>query len=238
MKRLILLCLCLIMVCGCTRNSDELVMVTEAGFAPFEYYENNEIVGVDVEIAKEVAKKLNKKLVIKDVAFDSIINEVKTGKADFGAAGISYTEERSKQVLFSNDYFTSKLVIIILNDKNESDFNDLSNKKIAVQLGSTADTYVTSNYKNAEVTRQKKYLAAIEDLKNYKVDCVVMDELPAKEILEKNNGLKIINKVLASENYGMIVSKNNTSLKNTIDEVIEELTKSGKIDEYVIKYTK
>lgn len=238
MKRLILLCLCLIMVCGCTRNSDELIMVTEAGFAPFEYYENNEILGVDVEIAKEVAKKLNKKLVIKDVAFDSIINEVKTGKADFGAAGISYTEERSKQVLFSNDYFTSKLVIIILNDKNESDFNDLSNKKIAVQLGSTADTYVTSNYKNAEVTRQKKYLAAIEDLKNYKVDCVVMDELPAKEILEKNNGLKIINKVLASENYGMIVSKNNTSLKNTIDEVIEELTKSGKIDEYVIKYTK
>lgn len=238
MKKLIMLCLCLIMFCGCTRNNDELIMVTEAGFAPFEYYENNEIVGVDVEIAKEVAKKLNKKLVIKDVAFDSIINEVKTGKADFGAAGISYTEERSRQVLFSNDYFTSKLVIIVLNNKNESDFNDLSSKKIAVQLGSTADTYVTSNYKDASITRQKKYLAAIEDLKNYKVDCVVMDELPAKEILEKNSGLKIINKVLTSENYGMIVNKNNTTLKNTIDEVITELINEGKIDEYVIKYTK
>lgn len=238
MKKLIMLCLCLIMFCGCTRNNDELIMVTEAGFAPFEYYENNEIVGVDIEIAKEVAKKLNKKLVIKDVAFDSIINEVKTGKADFGAAGISYTEERSRQVLFSNDYFTSKLVIIVLNNKNESDFNDLSSKKIAVQLGSTADTYVTSNYKDASITRQKKYLAAIEDLKNYKVDCVVMDELPAKEILEKNSGLKIINKVLTSENYGMIVNKNNTTLKNTIDEVITELINEGKIDEYVIKYTK
>ena len=89
--KIIILCLCLITLCGCKKNSDELVMATEAGFAPFEYYENNEIVGVDVEIAKAIANKMGKKLVIKDVAFDSIINEVKSGKADIGAAGISYT---------------------------------------------------------------------------------------------------------------------------------------------------
>ena len=225
------------MLCGCGRNKDELVMVTEAGFAPFEYYQNNEIVGVDVEIAKEIANKMGKKLVIKDVAFDSIINEVKSGKADIGAAGISYTEERSKQVDFSNDYFTSKIIVIVKDSDNETDFNNLGTKKIAVQLGSTADTFVTNNYKNATITRQKKYLAAIEDLKNDKVDCVVMDELPAKQILSKNTNLKILNKILSSENYGMVVKKNNKELLDTVNEVIEDLKESGKIDQYVLNYT-
>ncbi len=235
--KIIILCLCLITLCGCKKNSDELVMATEAGFAPFEYYENNEIVGVDVEIAKAIANKMGKKLVIKDVAFDSIINEVKSGKADIGAAGISYTEERSKQVDFSNDYFTSKIVVIVKYSDDESNFNDLNTKKIAVQLGSTADTFITKNYKNATITRQKKYLSAIEDLKNNKVDCVVMDELPAKEILEKNSNLKLLNKILSTENYGMVVKKNNTELMNTVNEVIEELKSSGKIDEFVLNYT-
>ena len=237
MKKIILLSLCLIMLCGCGRNKDELVMVTEAGFAPFEYYQNNEIVGVDVEIAKEIANRMGKKLVIKDVAFDSIINEVKSGKADIGAAGISYTEERSKQVDFSSDYFTSKIIVIVKDSDNEIDFNNLGTKKIAVQLGSTADTFVTNNYKNATITRQKKYLAAIEDLKNDKVDCVVMDELPAKQILSNNTNLKILNKILSSENYGMVVKKNNKELLNTVNEVIEDLKESGKIDQYVLNYT-
>ncbi len=237
MKKIILLSICLIMLCGCGRSKDELVMVTEAGFAPFEYYQNNEIVGVDVDIIKEIANKLNKKLVIKDVAFDSIINEVKSGKADIGAAGISYTEERSKQVDFSKDYFTSKIVVIVKNSDLESDFNDLNTKKIAVQLGSTADTFVTNNYKNAIITRQKKYLAAVEDLKNNKVDCVVMDELPAKQIINKNSNLKILNNILSSENYGMVVKKDNKELMDVINEVIDELKSSGKIDEYVLEYT-
>lgn len=237
MKRIIIILICMITLCGCTKNDNELVMVTEAGFAPFEFYKNNEIVGVDIDIANAIADKLGKKLVIKDVAFDSIINEVKSGKADIGAAGISYTEERSKQVSFSNDYFTSKIVVIIKNTEDENNFSYLNNKRIAVQLGSTADTFVTKKYNSAQITRQKKYLAAIEDLKNDKVDCVVMDELPAKEIIEKNTNLKIMNKVLSSENYGMVVNKKNKELLNTINEVIEELKSTGKIDEYVLNYT-
>ena len=96
---------------------------------------------------------------------------------------------------------------------------------------------MTKTYNSAQITRQKKYLAAIEDLKNDKVDCVVMDELPAKEIIEKNTNLKIMNKVLSSENYGMVVNKKNKELLNTINEVIEELKSTGKIDEYVLNYT-
>ena len=144
------------------------------------------------------------------LAFDSIINEVRTGKADIGAAGISYSDERAKKVDFSINYSVSKQVVIVKNDSFINSINDINDKKIAVQLGSVADTYVTENYKNAEIVRQKKYLAAIEDLKVGKVDLVVMDELPAKEIIEKNSGIKILDGELTSDSYGMIVKKGNT----------------------------
>lgn len=237
-SRLSLLFICLIVMVGCGKKDDnKLVMVTEAGFAPYEYYENGEIVGVDVDIAKEIAKELGKELVIKDIAFDSIINEVRTGKADIGAAGISYSDERAKKVDFSINYSVSKQVVIVKNDSFINSINDINDKKIAVQLGSVADTYVTENYKNAEIVRQKKYLAAIEDLKIGKVDLVVMDELPAKEIIEKNSGIKILDGELTSDSYGMIVKKGNTELLETVNKVLNRLSSDGSIDEFIIKHT-
>lgn len=236
--KLSLFFICLIVIVGCGKKDDnKLVMVTEAGFAPYEYYENGEIVGADVDIAKEIAKELGKELVIKDIAFDSIINEVRTGKADIGAAGISYSDERAKKVDFSINYSVSKQVVIVKNDSFINSINDINDKKIAVQLGSVADTYVTENYKNAEIVRQKKYLAAIEDLKVGKVDLVVMDELPAKEIIEKNSGIKILDGELTSDSYGMIVKKGNTELLETVNKVLNRLSSDGSIDNFIIKHT-
>lgn len=238
MKRLGLIIFIMILMCGCTKkNENELIMVTEAGFAPYEYYENGEVVGVDVDIAKEIAKYLGKKLVVKDIAFDSIINEVKTGKADFGAAGISYSDDRAKNVDFSINYAISKQVVIVNNNSSITNVNGISNKKIAVQLGSIADTFVTEKYKNANVVRQKKYLAAIEDLKTGKVDCVVMDELPAKEIVSKNEGIKILDGSLTNDSYGMVVKKGNKELLDAINMVLQNLKDEGKIDEFIIKHT-
>lgn len=236
--RLSLCFICLIVMVGCGKKDDnKLVMVTEACFAPYEYYENGEIVGVDVDIAREIAKELGKELVIKDIAFDSIINEVRTGKADIGAAGISYSDERAKKVDFSINYSVSKQVVIVKNDSFINSIKDINDKKIAVQLGSVADTYVTENYKNAEIVRQKKYLAAIEDLKVGKVDLVVMDELPAKEIIEKNSGIKILDGELTSDSYGMIVKKGNTELLETVNKVLNRLSSDGSIDNFIIKHT-
>lgn len=238
MKRLCLIIFIMILMCGCTKkNENQLVMVTEAGFAPYEYYENGEVVGVDVDIAREIAKYLGKKLVVKDIAFDSIINEVKTGKADFGAAGISYSDDRAKNVDFSINYAVSKQVVIVNNNSSITNVNGISNKKIAVQLGSIADTFVTEKYKSANVVRQKKYLAAIEDLKTGKVDCVVMDELPAKEIVSKNEGIKILDGSLTNDSYGMVVKKGNTELLDAINMVLQNLKDEGKIDEFIIKHT-
>lgn len=238
MKKIIVLLCMIMLVAGCGKKDDsKLIMVTEAGFAPYEYYSNGEIVGVDVDIAKEIATSMGKELVIKDIAFDSIINEVKTGKADFGAAGISYSEERAKNVDFTINYSTSKQVVIVKNDSGITNIGDINGKKIAVQLGSIADTYVSSTYKDASVIRQKKYLAAIEDLNTDKVDCVVMDLLPAEQILKTNSGLKILDGALVEDSYGMIVKKGNKELLDNINKVLEKLKNEGKIDEYIIKHT-
>lgn len=236
MKRVVILFL-LVFLTACGKNDKQLIVATEAGFAPYEYYEAGEIVGVDIDIAREIAKKLNKELVIKDVAFDSIINEVKSGKADIGAAGISYNAERALEVDFSINYTTSNQVVIVKKDENIKKISDIKDQKIAVQLGTIADSYLTKNFPLVELVREKKYLAAIEDLKSSKCEAVVMDELPAKEILKNNPSLVILDGWLTSDSYGMIVKKGNKELLEVINEVLKELSEQGKIDSYIIKHS-
>lgn len=237
MKKYLVL-ITLILLTGCTRDKNELIVVTEAGFAPYEYYEDGKIVGVDIEIARNIAESINKKLVIKDIYFDSILNEIKSGKADLALAGISVTEERKKEVDFSINYITSRQVVMVLTDSNITNIDSIYNKKVAVQLGSVADTYFTDNHKQTSLVRQKKYLSMVEDLKGNKVDAIVMDELPAKEIIKKNDNLKLLEGYVFEDSYGVALKKGNTELLNKVNEVLNNLISEGKIDEYVIKYTK
>lgn len=230
--------LIVVMTTGCGKKDDELVLATEAGFAPYEYYKDGEIVGVDIDIAKKIAKRLDKKLVVKDVSFDFLINEVKSGKADFAAAGISITEEREKEVDFTDEYTISNQVVVIRKDSALRDFSELKNKKIAAQLGTVADLYVSENYKDATLVTHKKYLSAVEDVKSKKVDCLIMDELPAKEIVKSNTELKVMDGILFQDKYGMIVKKGNTELKERINEILKELSEDGTIDNLVLKHSK
>ena len=235
-KRLIcFLIICLILLTGCNKQREKLVLATEAAFPPFEYYDDGHIVGVDIDIVQEIANELNMELVIKDVYFDSIINEVKSEKSDIGAAGISYTEERAKEVDFSIDYMESKQVVIVRDDSLISDPHQLTNEKIAVQLGSVADSYITSDLPGITLVREKKFLAAIQDLEDHKVDCVVMDEIPAKELIKPH--MVILDNALVTDHYGMIVKKGNKELLNKINEIIERLKDSGKIDEFMLFHT-
>ena len=237
MKRIVLVIMLSILVfSGCSKNGDELVMVTEAGFKPYEYYEGGEIVGVDVDIAEEIAKYLGKKLVVKDVAFDSIINELNSGKADFAAAGMSVTPERMEEVDFSLEYVVSNQVVMVRKNSDIS-LDKIDGKKIAVQLGSVADTYANKNFKNSEIISQKKYLTMIEDLKAGKVDLIIMDNLPAKEIIDENSELKILDGYLFSDIYGIAVKKRNSELLESINTVLSKLIDDGKIEEYVIKHS-
>ena len=233
--KITVLLLLTIIICGCTSKNNKLVLATEASFAPYEYYSDGKIVGIDIAIGKEIANYLGKELKVKDVSFDSIISEIKTGKSDIGAAGISYTEERAKQVDFTINYAESKQVIIVKKESKIKEPKDLKKVKVAVQLGSVADSYLEENYKSIKIVREKKFLAAIEDLKDNKVDAVVMDELPAKKYL--TNELKILDKEVTTDYYGMVINKNNIELLRAANTVITKLKREGKIDEYILYYT-
>lgn len=240
MKKLLILFVGLVFLCtGCNqKDSNKLTMVTEAGFAPYEFYQDGEIVGVDIEIAKEIAKSLGKELEIKDVAFDVIINEIQSGKADFGAAGMSITPDRLEEVDFTIEYTTSKQVVVVKKGSNITNFDDLKNARISVQLGSVADSYATENYKDATISRQKKFLVAAEEVKNNKSDCIIMDQLPAQELVKENDELMILDGVLFEDRYGMAVKKGNKELLDEMNKVLQRLMDEGKIDEYLLKYSK
>ncbi|MCI5835676.1 MAG: ABC transporter substrate-binding protein [Firmicutes bacterium] len=237
MKKCLLFLVMVLLLTGCGKNDNDLVMVTEAGFPPYEFYENGKVVGVDIEIANEIAKELNKNLVIKDIAFDSIINELKSGKADFAAAGMSITEDRLKEADFTIEYIVSEQVVVVRNDSQINNIDDIKEKTISVQLGTVADQYVTKNYKEAKVNRLKKFLVAAEDVKNNKSDCIVMDKLPALELVKKNPELKILDGTLFEDKYGMAVKKGNKELLDQINKVLERLINEGKIEEYTVKFS-
>ena len=238
MKKIVILFLFVFLfITGCGKKENKLVMVTEAGFAPYEYYEDGKIVGVDIDIAKEIANYLGKELVVKDVYFNSIINELKSGKADMALAGMSITEERLEEVDFSLEYVVSNQVVVV-NKDSDITFDDIDGLKIAVQIGTVADTYANKNYKKSKVISQKKYLTMVEDLKSNKVDLIIMDNLPAQNIILENSDLKILDGYLFSDSYGIAVKKGNTELINNINTVLNRLMQEGKIEEYIINHSK
>ena len=237
MKKFMLLVMSILLLTGCKRDDNKLILATEAGFAPYEYYQDGEIVGVDIDIAREIAASLGKELVIKDVSFDFIINEIKSGKSDIGAAGMSITKERLEEVDFSVEYAVSNQVVIVPMDSRITSIDQISNQRIAVQLGTVADSYVNENYKDATVIRQKKYLSMVEDLKAGKVDLIIMDLLPASEIVKSNDGLKILDEYLFTDKYGMAIKKGNKELLDKVNDVLTRLMSEEKIEEYTIKHT-
>ena len=129
-------------------------------------------------------------------------------------------------------------MVIVRNDSSIQNVDNINGKKIAVQLGSIADMFVSDEYVDSVIVRQKKYLAAIQDLKDSKVDCVVMDELPAKAILSENNDLKVLDEAVSEDAYGIIVDKGNKELLNIINRVIKRLRDEGMIDEFIINHSK
>ena len=236
MKKIFLLIIMCLFMCGCGRSENEIIMVTEAGFAPYEFYDGEEIVGVDVEIAKKIAEKTGKELEIKDTDFDSLINEVKTGKADFAAAGLSITPERLEEVDFSIEYAVSKQVIVVKNESKAETIEDFNGKKVAVQLGTIADLVLSDENPEVELVQHKKYLLAVEDLKADKVEAIVLDSLPAQEIVTKNPEFKILEKELLVDKYGIAVQKGNKELLEDINTVLKELMDNNKIEDYTIKF--
>ncbi|MDI3472080.1 MAG: arginine/lysine/histidine transporter system substrate-binding protein [Thermotogaceae bacterium] len=205
-----------------------LVVGTEATFPPFEYYnENNEIVGFDIDIARKIAEALGVELKVVDTAFDGLIPSLLTKKLDMVIAGMTITEERAKVVAFSEPYFTAGQVIVVRKGSTPiKDFEGLKGKVVAVQLGTTGDLVVSELKGIKEVRRFEKFTDAFLELKNRRVDAVVLDSAVAKAYVLSNPNLEITSDVLSSEQYGIAVRKEDKDLLEFINKVLADMRKS------------
>lgn len=212
-----------------------LVMATNAEFPPYEYYEGEDVVGIDADIAAAVADKLGMELKIEDMAFDSIIPAVTSGKADIGLAGMTVTEDRLENLDFSDTYAHATQVVIVKEDSDIASPDDLKGKKIGVQLGTTGDIYA-GDIEDATVERYNKGFEAVQALSQGKIDAVVIDGEPAKVFVKENEGLKMLDEAFTEEDYAIAVAKGNDELLDKINTALGELKDSGELDKIVEKY--
>ena len=233
--------------CG-GKDESKLLVYTEAGFAPYEFIYNNEIVGVDIAIMQAVAEELGKELVVTDVAFDTICTSVQNGKADVGAAGITIRPDRAEQVDFSIPYSsTEQYVIVTASNEAIKTLEDLVGKKIGIQNGTTSDMLVADliadgTLAGAEIIPYTSPAVAAASMN--KQDAVVTDKLTAQLIVSNDSNLKAFPLVKADgtpaaevEEYGICVQKGNKELLDTINSVLEKLIADGTIDKWVEEFS-
>ena len=224
------------------QKSGKLMMSTNAEFEPFEYKDGGEVVGIDIEISQKIAEALGVELEVTDIAFDSLIPALQSGKADLVAAGMTADEERRKSVDFSDPYFNASQAIIVTSDSEIAGPEDLADKTVGVQLGTTGDQYCTNEkgeneYTVAEVRRYNKGMEAVSDLMAGRIDAVVIDNFPAQKFVENNpDAIKVLDTALTEEEYAIAVPKGNTELLDKVNEVLASLKESGELDEIVGKY--
>ena len=256
MKKILAIVLAALMVCalmaGCgskeasglkTVESGKLIMATNAAFPPYEYIEGNEIVGIDAEIAGAIAEKLGLELQIDDMEFDSIVESVKGGKADIGLAGMTVTPERQEVINFTVSYATGVQSVIVTEDSAITTVDDLfaegAMHVIGVQRNTTGDLYSTWDLEDAglaTIDRYSKGADAVQALLTGKVDCVVIDNEPAKAFVAANTGLKILDTAYAVEEYAAAMNKDNTELYEAVNKALEELIADGTVAAIIAKY--
>ncbi len=251
---------------ACNKDEATLVMATNAAFPPYEYKEGNDIKGIDAEIAAAIAEKLGMKLEIVDVDFDAALTGVAEGKYDMGMAGITVTEDRKQNMDFSQTYATGIQVIIvkdgseitgldsIFNFDAEGNPESLKNPdmKVGVQQNTTGDIYSSSaigawgfndladddSIVVDRVERFKTGAEAVEALKTGKLDCVIIDNEPAKSFVAANEGIHILegDNEYTVEDYAICVKKGDKELLDKINKALDELKADGTIAKIVEKY--
>ncbi len=223
-----------------TEDSAVLTMATNAAFPPYEYYENEQIVGIDAEVAAAIAEKLGMTLQIEDMEFGSIIAAVQSGKVDMGMAGMTVTEERLQSINFSNTYATGIQTIIVPEGSPITTVDDLyadgAAYTVGVQQDTTGDIYATDDFGDELVERYSKGADAVQALLTGKIDCVIIDNEPAKSFVAANEGLVILDTEYAVEDYAIAISKDNDQLLADINAALEALIADGTVDSIVSKY--
>lgn len=229
-----------IFMVACGNTGEEKVskvyVGTNAEFAPFEYLEDGKTVGFDMDLMAAISKEIGIEIEIKDMAFDGLLPALQAKKIDMIIAGMTATEERKKAVNFSETYYKANQVIITAEKAEDiANFEGLKGKKVGVILGFTGDV-VVSKIKGVETKKYNAGYAAIMDLKEGKIDAVVLDGEPAKNFVKNNEGIKITSAEGEKEEYAMAVSKDNEELLKKINIALTTLKGNGTYDKLLKKW--
>ena len=220
-----------------TVTAGKLTMSTNAAFPPYEMTtDSGDFEGIDIEVEDAIAKKLGLELQVDDMDFDAALLAAQNGKSDIVMAGVTVTDERQKVMDFSDTYAEGIQSIIVPEDSDIASADDLTGKAIGTQRGTTGYIYCTDDFGEDNVIAYDDGLTAVQALNNGQVDAVVIDNAPAKEFVEANPGLKILDTAYAQEDYAIGVAKGNTELLNAINGALEELEADGTLQAIVDKY--
>ena len=220
-----------------TVEPGKLIMSTNAAFPPYEMTtDSGEFEGIDLETAQAIADKLGLELQIDDMDFDAALLAVQQGKSDMVMAGVTVTDERQNVMDFTDSYATGIQSIIVKEDSDIASVDDLAGKKIGTQRGTTGYLYCSDDFGDENVVAYDDGLTAVQMLNNGQVDCVVIDNAPAKEFVAANPGLKLLDTAYVEEDYAIGVGKGNTELKDAINTALEELKADGTLQAIVDKY--
>lgn len=225
----------LLSLAACGKGGKKLVMATNAEFPPYEYHEGDKIVGIDAEIAAAIAEDLGMELEIEDMAFESILAAVQTGKADIGVAGMTVDETRLKSVNFSDPYTRTTQVIIVQEDSEIDTPDALVGKTVGVQIGTTGSIFA-EDIEDATIENYNKGFEAVQALQQGKVDAVIIDRETAKVFVSENEGIAIVDEEFTVEDYAIAVSKENTELLEKVNASLAKLKESGRLQEIIDKY--
>ena len=220
-----------------TVEPGKLIMSTNAAFPPYEMTtDSGEFEGIDIETAQAIADKLGLELQIDDMDFDAALLAVQQGKSDMVMAGVTVTDERQNVMDFTDSYATGIQSIIVKEDSDIASVDDLAGKKIGTQRGTTGYLYCSDDFGDENIVAYDDGLTAVQMLNNGQVDCVVIDNAPAKEFVAANPGLKLLDTAYVEEDYAIGVGKGNTELKDAINTALEELKADGTLQAIVDKY--
>jgi polar amino acid transport system substrate-binding protein len=216
------------------------VVGTNASFPPFEYVEEGEIVGFDIDLVKEIAELQGFEVEFRDISFDSLIPGLASGSLDMVAAGMTITEARKEVVAFSDPYYSANQSVLV-HEESEEDLTVLfGSNDVGVQTGTTGDTWVRDklierDILSGEIRNYDSYVFVIRDLANKNIDAAVLDK-PVAETYSKDNPVKVVAEVITGEEYGIAVGKNNQALLEEINAGLAKVIENGTMDELIEKY--
>ena len=249
MKKILALVLCALMIlttlcltsCGAkgktleqVKSAGKLTVATSPDFPPFESLEGDKVVGIEVDILEIVAEKLGVELEIVSMDFDAVLLGIQSAKYDCGMSGITASEERKENMLFTTPYYNAAQVIVVKEGSSIQGKADLTGKSVSVQTGTTADQGCTDAGLNVQAFAANADAKAA--LTTGKVDAWVVDNLTAQQMVEEGDGLVILAEKMTDEPYAFAFAFGSEDLVAEIDTILKGLIADGTIEAIFAEY--